>query len=114
MARDAEARERLRAVESHLAAAPSAQPLAVDGKIAVMPVDYQPVNYRYVYKGELQASAASVDVYRRVKGFAGGAVAFIVAIAAVRFLLRYVRNHNFVPFGVYRVLVAVAFWTFVR
>ncbi|HSD12778.1 MAG TPA: undecaprenyl-diphosphatase UppP [Patescibacteria group bacterium] len=44
----------------------------------------------------------------------GAAVAFVVAIAAIRFLLRYVRNHDFIPFGIYRVLVAVAFWAFVR
>lgn len=57
-----------------IAAAPVAQPSAAGGKVAVMPIDYQPINYRFVYKGELSAPDASVDVYRRVKGFAGGSV----------------------------------------
>lgn len=44
----------------------------------------------------------------------GSAVSFLVALAAVRFLLRYVRTHTFIPFGIYRVVAAAAFWAFVR
>jgi hypothetical protein len=53
-------------------AAPVARPLAAEGKVAMMPIDYQPVNYRYVYKGDIKAPDKNIDVYRRVKGFAGG------------------------------------------
>ena len=35
----------------------------------------------------------------------GFVVAFIVAYAAVRFLLNYVRNNNFIAFGVYRIMM---------
>lgn len=55
-----------------IAPSAAAVPMAVDGKVAILPGDYQPVNYRFVYKGELKAPDASVDVYRRVKGFPAG------------------------------------------
>lgn len=37
-------------------------------------------------------------------------VSFVVALAAIRFLLVFIKTHTFVPFGIYRVLVAVVFW----
>lgn len=40
----------------------------------------------------------------------GFAVSFVVAMASITFLLNYVKKHNFVPFGVYRVLLAIVFW----
>lgn len=36
--------------------------------------------------------------------------AFITALASVRYFLKFVTNHTFVPFGVYRVLLALLFW----
>ncbi|MBF0504998.1 MAG: undecaprenyl-diphosphatase UppP [Candidatus Omnitrophica bacterium] len=38
----------------------------------------------------------------------GFLVAFIVAWGAVKFLLQYIQRHNFTPFGVYRILAALA------
>jgi len=35
--------------------------------------------------------------------------AFFVAIAAIKFLLGYVRKHNFVGFGIYRIVIAIIF-----
>lgn len=43
-------------------------------------------------------------------GFIG---AFITALFAVKFFLRYIANHTFVAFGLYRILLAVVFWLFV-
>lgn len=40
-------------------------------------------------------------------GFIGS---FITALIAVKFLLKYVQTHNFVAFGVYRIILAVVFW----
>lgn len=40
----------------------------------------------------------------------GFVMSFIVALAAVKFLLQFVRTRTFVPFGVYRIVAAVAFW----
>lgn len=38
---------------------------------------------------------------------------FIVAIFAVKFLLKFVQTHTFIPFGIYRIILALLFWIFV-
>jgi undecaprenyl-diphosphatase len=43
----------------------------------------------------------------------GFIVAFIVAAIAIKYFLEYIRKHNFVPFGIYRIVVALLFWYFV-
>jgi len=40
----------------------------------------------------------------------GFVASFAVAAASITFLLRFIRNHNFVPFGIYRILAAIVFW----
>ncbi|MCJ7740976.1 undecaprenyl-diphosphate phosphatase [Candidatus Microgenomates bacterium] len=42
-------------------------------------------------------------------GFTG---AFFSALAAVKYLLKYIQNHNFVYFAVYRIVLAIAFLPF--
>lgn len=53
---------------------------------------------------------SSADVPFLAVGFV---TAFVVAILAVKFLLRYVETHTFMAFGVYRIVVAVFFFLFV-
>ena len=38
----------------------------------------------------------------------GMAVAFLVSMGAIRFLMRYVRSHDFRVFGYYRILLGLA------
>ncbi|MDO8638182.1 MAG: undecaprenyl-diphosphate phosphatase [Candidatus Daviesbacteria bacterium] len=38
--------------------------------------------------------------------------AFITALLAIKFFLNFVQNHTFIPFGIYRILLALAFWFF--
>ena len=38
---------------------------------------------------------------------------FVVAILAIKFLLAYVRTNTFIPFGIYRILIAAVFAIFV-
>ncbi len=40
----------------------------------------------------------------------GFAVSFVTAIIGIKFLLRFINNHKFTSFGIYRILVAVLFW----
>ena len=40
----------------------------------------------------------------------GFAASFLVAFAAIRLFLNYVKKHNFIPFGVYRILLVVVFY----
>lgn len=43
----------------------------------------------------------------------GFVVSFAVALAAVKFLLRFVESRTFIAFGVYRILIALCFFLFV-
>lgn len=40
-------------------------------------------------------------------GFIG---AFFTALASVKFLLNFIKKHTFIPFGIYRIALAVLFW----
>lgn len=43
-------------------------------------------------------------------GFIG---AFVTALLTVKYFLRFVEHHTFVPFGIYRIVLAVLFWVLV-
>ncbi len=43
----------------------------------------------------------------------GFITSFFVATLAIKFLLSYVKNHSFIPFGIYRIAIAVLFLLFV-
>ncbi len=43
----------------------------------------------------------------------GFVTSFVVALGSIKFLMRFIQHHNFIPFGVYRILAAVAFWFFI-
>ncbi len=40
----------------------------------------------------------------------GFIISFIVAIVSIKFLLYFIKNNNFISFGVYRVILALVFW----
>lgn len=54
------------------------------------------------------ASLFSMDQFSALA--VGFVTAFVVAILSIGFLLRYIRNHNFIPFGIYRIAVALLFF----
>ena len=39
----------------------------------------------------------------------GFTTSFIVALAAIKWLLKYVQKHNFIPFGIYRIVLALLY-----
>lgn len=43
-------------------------------------------------------------------GFIG---AFITALIAIKFFIKYIQNHTFIPFGIYRIILAVLYWFFI-
>lgn len=57
------------------------------------------------------ASAFSVDQFGIL--VAGFITSFIVALFSIKFLLSYIRKHNFIAFGVYRIIVAALFFLIV-
>ena len=40
---------------------------------------------------------------------AGFLVSFSVALASISFFLKYIKSNNFIPFGIYRIIIAVLF-----
>lgn len=44
----------------------------------------------------------------------GTVLSFFFAILAVKFLIGYVKKHDFTAFGMYRIVLATLFWVFVR
>lgn len=63
--------------------------------------------------------ATLLDLYKSHLGFTsyeylllalGFAGAFITAFVTVKYFLRFIQSHNFVPFGIYRIILAIAFW----
>jgi len=43
----------------------------------------------------------------------GFGVAFLMALASVKFLLKFIETHNFTAFGIYRIVVAWLFWVWI-
>lgn len=65
------------------------------------------------------AAASALDILKSYGAFSaadiaplavGFIVSFLVALVSLRYLLHYVRNHTFIAFGVYRIVVALAFF----
>lgn len=43
-------------------------------------------------------------------GFLGS---FVVAVLAIKFFLRFIKTHTFIPFGIYRIVLSILFWLFI-
>lgn len=52
----------------------------------------------------------SLEYIFLLTGFIG---AFVTAFCSVKLFTRFVKNHTFVPFGIYRIVLALLFWFFV-
>jgi undecaprenyl-diphosphatase len=68
-------------------------------------------------------AATALDIYKSramiAQGgfltlFAGTVLAFVFAIFAVKFLIGYIKKHDFTAFGIYRIVLSVLFWIFVK
>lgn len=76
------------------------------------------VEYSFLLAVPTMAAATGLDLLKSAHSFTGQeigmlaigfVVSFLSALIAVRFLLKYVKSHTFVPFGVYRIVAAIAF-----
>lgn len=81
------------------------------------------VEFSFLLAVPTMAAAAGLDLIKSNWQFTnsdywllvvGSVVAFFTALAAVRFFLKYVENHSFVVFGVYRIILAIVFLLLVR
>jgi undecaprenyl-diphosphatase len=68
-------------------------------------------------------AATALDIYKSrqmitsggvMTLFVGTVLSFFFAILAVKFLVNYVKKHDFTVFGVYRIALSILFWIFVK
>ncbi len=77
------------------------------------------VEFSFLLAVPTMGAAVLLDVLKSYQSFTtdglgyiavGFGTAFIVALAAVRFLLKFVKTATFIPFGIYRVVLAALFF----
>jgi undecaprenyl-diphosphatase len=56
---------------------------------------------------DLMKSAPELTLSQVDSLIAGFVTAFIVALLSIKFLLRFIQTHTFIPFGVYRIILVV-------
>ncbi len=77
------------------------------------------VEFSFLLAVPTMLAATVLDISKNVSTFSmndaaalsvGFLVSFAVAIVSIKFLLKFVRTNTFIPFGVYRMAIAAAFW----
>lgn len=43
----------------------------------------------------------------------GLACSFLVAYLTIKFFIKYIQNHSFISFGIYRIIIAILYWVFI-
>lgn len=80
------------------------------------------VEFSFLLAVPTMAAATGLDLFKNAHAFTaeqfgvllfGCLVSCVTAIAAIRFLLSYIRRHTFIPFGIYRIILAAIFLLFV-
>ena len=68
-------------------------------------------------------AATSLDIYKSASYLnstnipallLGSFISFVFAAISIKFLINYVKNNNFISFGVYRIILAILFWILVK
>jgi undecaprenyl-diphosphatase len=81
------------------------------------------VEFSFLLAAPTMLAASALDLLKSGSGFSdsqfgvlaiGFIVSFIVAMISIRFFLSYIRKHTFIPFGVYRVIIALIFMALMR
>jgi len=81
------------------------------------------VEFSFLLAVPTMLAATGLDLAKNMGAFSpdqlqylavGFVVSFGAALLGVRFLLAYIKNHSFILFGVYRVVIVVLFYLFVQ
>jgi len=76
------------------------------------------VEFSFLLAVPTMLAATGLDLVKNASSFAGQqigvlttgfVVSFVVALLSIKFLLAFVRTRTFIPFGVYRIVAAIAF-----
>ncbi len=79
------------------------------------------VEFSFLLAVPTMAAAAGLDLLKSAHNFSsheisclgiGFIVSFFVALLSIKFLLQFIKNNNFIAFGIYRVIIAVIFLFF--
>ncbi|MFH1291632.1 MAG: undecaprenyl-diphosphate phosphatase [bacterium] len=77
------------------------------------------VEFSFLLAVPTMAAATGLDLLKNAGSFSssefvslmiGFVISFLVALVAIKWLLNYIQKHSFIAFGVYRIIVALAFW----
>ncbi|MCX6713307.1 MAG: undecaprenyl-diphosphate phosphatase [Candidatus Vogelbacteria bacterium] len=77
------------------------------------------VEFSFLLAVPTMLAATGLDLIKNYQSFSadqfgsltvGFVVSFLVALAAIKFLLNYIRKYDFIPFGIYRIILALIFW----
>lgn len=77
------------------------------------------VEFSFLLAIPTMAAATGLDLLKSGTAFSGGewlslaigfVVSFLVALVAIKWLLRYIQTHDFKLFGIYRIVIALIFW----
>ncbi len=80
------------------------------------------VEFSFLLAVPTMLAATGLDLARSAGNFSqeqlsflgiGFLISFLVAVISIKFLLQFIKHHNFIPFGVYRIAAAMLFWMFV-
>ena len=81
------------------------------------------VEFSFLLAVPTMLAATALDLFKSANVFkpeqfvllgVGFFISFAVAIIAIKFLLAFIKRHDFIPFGIYRIIVALAFWLIVK
>lgn len=77
------------------------------------------VEFSFLLAVPTMAAATGLDLVKSAGAFSvsqfwllavGFVFSFLTALAAIKFILSFIKNHSFISFGIYRVILAVLFW----
>ena len=81
------------------------------------------VEFSFLLAVPTMMAAAGLDLLKSAHNFTqhetaclgiGFIISFIVALFSIKFLLHFIKNNSFIPFGIYRVIVAGLFLLFIQ
>lgn len=81
------------------------------------------VEFSFLLAVPTMLAATGLDLIKNVHNFSsdqviflsiGFVTSFVVALLAIKFLLYFIKNHNFIIFGIYRIFIALLFWFVIR
>ncbi len=81
------------------------------------------VEFSFLLAMPTMLAATGLDLLKNYKEFSSGqfgylgmgfAVSFITAFFSIKFLLRYIKTHDFKSFGIYRIAIALLFWVGIK